>query len=145
MIVKKLRTPFVFLAILIPLAQPGAAQAENLAGVPTLGPQWGSSWIDLDPPIDFAKGERLKIAMGGNATRILVRLLPKGVSPETSEGIIGGVIKVPRSRVVEIKLAESRKQIVQISVHGGPSPWGKFQLGENNEPATIDSVERLKR
>ena len=141
---RKLRTILISLAILIPLALPGAVSAENLAGAPGSSSKWGSGWLDLAPPVDFTKGERLKLVIGGSADKILVRLLPKGASPDTSDGIIGEAINVPKSRIVEVTLPEDRKQIVQISVHGGPNPWGKFPLGGGNGPATIESANRMK-
>jgi len=141
---RKLRTILISLAILIPLALPGAVRAENLAGATGSSSQWGSGWLDLAPPVDFAKEERLKLLIGGSADKILVRLLPKGASPDTSVGIIGGAINVPKSRIVEVTLPEDRKQVVQISVHGGPNPWGKFPLGGGNGPATIEYADRMK-
>ncbi|MGA2902749.1 MAG: hypothetical protein ABSD98_02885 [Candidatus Korobacteraceae bacterium] len=134
----------VFLAILYLLALPGAANAQALAGATGASSQWGSGWLDLGPPVDFTKGDRLKLLIGGTATKVVVRLLPKGASPDMSVGIVLGVIDVPRSRIVEITIPEERKQVVQISVHGGPNPWGRFPLGGGNGPATIESAERLK-
>lgn len=140
---RKQYTILTLLAILITLVVLGAASAENLSGVMGSSSQWGSGWIDLAPPVDFLKGDRLKILIGGSAEKILVRLLPKGAPPDTSRGIIGGAIIVLKSRVVEVTLPEDRKQVVQISVHGGPNPWGKFPLGGGNGAATIESVNRV--
>ena len=141
---KRLCTIFIFLSILFSLTLPSAVSAQALAGATGSSSQWGSGWLDLAPPVDFAKGEHLKLFIGGSADRIIIRLLPRGASPDTSAGIIAGVVNVPKSRIVEITLRENRKQIVQISVHGGPNPWGKFPLGGGNGPATIESAERVK-
>ncbi|HXM24117.1 MAG TPA: hypothetical protein VN948_22875 [Terriglobales bacterium] len=141
---KKLWTIFISLAILFLIALPSTVRAQTLAGVTGSSSQWGAGWLDLAPPIDFAKGEHLKLFIGGSADKILVRLLPKGASPDTSAGIIPGVVNVPKSRIVEVTIPENRKQVAQISVHGGPNPWGKFPLGGGNGPATIESAERVK-
>lgn len=132
------------LVMLTHLVLSGAVSAETLAGATGSSSQWGSGWLDFAPPVDFTKGERLRLLIGGTANKILVRLLPKGASPDTSTGIVGGAFDVPKSRIVEVTLPQDRKQIVQISVHGGPNPWGKFPLGGGNGPATIESAERIK-
>ena len=142
---KRLRTIFISLAILFPLALAGAVSAQTLAGATGSSSQWGSGWLDLAPPVDFAKRQHLKLSIGGTADKILVRLLPKGTSPDTTVGIISGVINVPKSRIVEVTIPEDRKQVVQISVHGGPNPWGKYPLGGGNGPATIEAAELLKK
>lgn len=105
--------------------------------------QWGSGWLDLATPTDFAKGTRLRVRVGGTAKKIYVRLLAKGVSPDSSRGIVGGAVTVPENRVVEVRLDVDRKGIKQISVHGGPNPWNK-QLGPTNGPATLEAVEVMK-
>jgi len=135
---------FITLSVLFLLGLPRTVSAQTIAGATDSSPKWGSGWLDIAPPIDFTKGEHLKLVIGGGADKILVRLLPKGALPDTSVGLIGGVINVPKSRIVEITLPEDRKQVVQISVHGGPNPWGKFPLGGGNGPATIESAERIK-
>ncbi len=117
--------------------------------IPLLGeigssPHWGSGWIDLEAPTDFLKGDRIRIKVGGSASKILVRLLPKGRSPDTSTGLIGGTITVPEDRIVEVILKYDRKGIIQISVHGGPNPWNK-PLGGGNGPATIEEEPLLMR
>jgi hypothetical protein len=141
----RLCTLFISLTILFLLAIPSTVSAQTLlAGAPGSSSQWGSGWISFAPAVDFAKGEHLKLLIGGSADKILVRLLPKAASPDTSVGLIGGVINVPKSRIVEVTLPEDRKQVVQISVHGGPNPWGSFPLGGGNGPATLVSAERVK-
>lgn len=141
---RNVRTMCISLAVLILLALPGTLSAEYLAGATGSSSQWGSGWLDFAPPVDFAKGERLKLLIGGSADKILVRLLPKGAPPDTTTGLIGEAINVSKSRIVEITLPEDRKQVVQISVHGGPNPWGRFPLGGGNGPATIESADRVK-
>src|ERR1035441_6711510 len=107
---KRLCTIFISLAILFLLALPGAVSAQTLAGATGSSSQWGSGWLVLASPVDFARGEHLKLLIGGSADKILVRLLPKGASPDTPVGIIGGVVNVPKSRIVEVTLPEDRRQ-----------------------------------
>ncbi len=115
----------------------------RLDGTTGSSSQWGSGWIDLATPMDLAKGTRLRVRVGGTAKKIFVRLLAKGVSPDSSRGIVGGAVTVPENRVVEVRLDVDRKGIRQISVHGGPNPWNK-QLGSTNGPATLEAVEVMK-
>jgi hypothetical protein len=118
--------------------------AELLSGETGASSQWGSGWLDLDRPTDFKSGNKLRLIIGGTAKNIKVRLLPKGRSPDTRAGMLGGVVAVPESRTVEVELQSDRPQVVQISVHGGPNPWGKYPLGGGNGPATLDSAELIR-
>lgn len=120
------------------------AHAQVLSGSTGASSQWGSGWMNLAPPVDFTKGDRLRLRIGGTAQRIVIRLLPRGSSPDTPVGVTGGPVDVPKTRVVEIMLTQDHKQIVQISVHGGPNPWDMFPLGGANGPAGLISVERVK-
>ena len=117
---------------------------STIAGRLGASSRWGSGWLDLDAATDFSTGDRLRLEIGGTADRILVRLLPKGASPDESVGIIGGPTVVPKNRIVEVTLAIDRRQIVQISVHGGPNPWGTFPLGAGNGPATLEAAELIR-
>ena len=132
----------IFLAI--PLAGSAEISDHPLSGETGSSLRWGSGWIDLTTPTDFKKGDRLKLKIGGTAEKILVRLLPEGMDPGSTTGIVGDGIKVPESRIIEITLQQDHKRIGQISVHGGPNPWGKFPLGGGNGPATLLSAERIK-
>lgn len=120
------------------------ARAQSLAGPIDSSSRWGSGWMDLAPPVDFQKGEKLKVQVGGTAKKVLVRLLPASASADSEAGVLGGAMDVPETRMLEVPLAQPHKQIKQISVHGGPNPWGKFPLGGGNGSATIVSVERVK-
>jgi hypothetical protein len=132
------------LLILLALISPSAVSAQSLSGNIGSSPQWGSGWLDLASPMNFAKGDRLKLTIGGTANKIIVRLLPAAADASASVGVVGGPITVPASRIVEIVLPEDRKQVIQISVHAGPNPWGEYPLGGGNGPATIKAAERLK-
>lgn len=114
----------------------------SLDGTTGSSSHWGSGWLDLATPIDFQKDTRLRVRVGGTAKKIFVRILSKGISPDSSRGIVGGAITIPENRVVEVRLDVDRKGIKQISVHGGPNPWNK-QLGPINGPATLEAVEVL--
>jgi hypothetical protein len=121
-----------------------AAVAQNwhrLPGEIGASSRWGSGWLDLAPPADFKKGEKLRLTLGGSAAKVLVRLLARGDSPDDPSGVLGEYT-VPPSKVVEVALKDEYKTIVQVSVHGGPNPWGKYPLGPGNGPATLRTVER---
>lgn len=116
--------------------------------IPLLGeigssPRWGSGWLDLATPTDFLNGDRFRIKVGGSAIKVLVRLLSEGQFPDTSAGRIGGTITVPEDRIIEITLKYDRREIIQISVHGGPNPWN-IPLGGGNGPATLEEAEIIR-
>lgn len=119
-------------------------KTESLAGKVGSSSQWGSGWLVLNQPTDFKEGDCLKITLGGTAKKVMLRLLPKGEAPESSTGIVGGPLDIPQGRTIEVKLSESRLQVIQISVHGGPNPWGNYPLGDDNGPATIASASIVR-
>ena len=127
--------------------EPAPTTKEEIT-IPLLGeigssPRWGSGWLDLATPTDFLNGDRFRIKVGGSATKVLVRLLSEGQSPDTSTGRIGGTITVPEDRIIEITLKYDRREIIQISIHGGPNPWN-ILLGGGNGPATLEEAEIIR-
>ena len=131
---------YVFALVFWPSA--ALAQADRLGGIVGASPQFGSGWIDLQQPVDFVKGDRLRLVVAGSATKVIVRLLPKDKPRDGIEGLMGGPVEVPKTRIVEVVLREDRLQVVQISVHGGPNPWGHFPM-PGNGPVALQSVERI--
>jgi hypothetical protein len=128
--------------VILMLATAANVRSDTLRGAVGISAEWGSGWIDLSSVTKFNKGEKIRIKVGGTAKRILVRFLPKGESPDSAVGIIGGSpFEVPADRIVTFELRESHPSVVQISVHGGESPWS-HHLGERNGPATLEKVER---
>ena len=119
------------------------AYSEPLQGNVGVSPQWGSGWIALARVTDFKQGDKLRLRIGGSATKIVIRFLAAGIDSNTPSGIDGDIIEVPQSRNVEIILKEDHKNVEQISVHGGPNPWGLFPLGAQNGPAMLLSAERI--
>lgn len=115
-----------------------------IAGEYGSSPRWGSGWLDLAMVTDFAAGDVLRLRIGGTASKILVRLLPEGKFPDSSVGIVDGPVTVPENRIVEVVLDRNWENIIQISVHGGPNPWGKFPLGGDNGPATLEAAELIR-
>jgi hypothetical protein len=132
------------LTLTIVLALTAVAGAEQLTGKigSGSGPDWQSSWIDLTKETNFRRGEKLKMTLRGSAENVVVRLLPSGAHPSSSDGIIGDVKKMPRDGVLQIQLPEEHLNVVQISVHGGPKAWD-ISLGSKNGPVTLVGVERL--
>jgi|GEM_PF-2716847 len=115
----------------------GTVKAETLQGKIGMSPKWGSGWIDLARVTDFRQGDRIKLTIGGSAEKIGVRLLPRGASPDTPTGLEACPVDVPADGLVTIVLKQDHQNIVQMSVHGGPNPWGICPLGEENGPATL--------
>jgi hypothetical protein len=123
--------------------EPAVAQAKaptacvELAGTFGASPKWGSGWIDLEAPKDFAAGTKLQLTIGGKARKILVRLLGQGESPDSNKGVIPTPQNASGKRIVEVTLGKAYSRITQISVHGGPKPWGVWDLGTGNGSATL--------
>jgi hypothetical protein len=117
--------------------------AQPIQGTIGSSPQWGSGWIDFSTPVDFKKGDHLRITVGGTATKILLRFVPKGCDPNTPCGIDGGVREVPANRILDVKLESEHPQVTQISVHGKSRAWD-FYLGGDNGPATLVAVDRVR-
>ena len=138
---RRIITVLILVAV---LAIAAIASAEQLTGKidSAAGPNWQSSWIDLPRAINFRHGEKLKIKLRGSAENIIVRLLPSGVHPTSSAGILGGIRKMPKDGILQIQLPEDRNNVVQISVHGGQKAWD-ISLGSKNGPVTLVDVERI--
>lgn len=133
----------VILVFWIVLMNVQFVHCEPLTGTPGASSRWGSGWLDLEKTTDFKQGDKLKLKIGGTAENIVVRLLSKGASPDNPTGIDGSKVTVPPNRIVEVTLREDHSNVIQISVHGGSNPWGMFQLGGGNGPATLLSAERV--
>ncbi len=116
-----------------------SSPCTSIPGRIGISPQWKSGWIDLDNVQDFHAGETIELEVGGSASQILVRLLAKGddpnlVSPSSWD------LEVPEDRLVKIEFQNKYPDIEQISVHGGPNPFGVYQFDENNGSATLEKV-----
>jgi hypothetical protein len=135
-------------SILLVTAAVGILRAQSpgtiLRGTFESSSTWGSGWLNLKPPVDFTKGERLKLTLGGSAAKVVVRLLPQDSQPDTTDGVIPIVMSVPKTRVIEVVIPNNSPQVKQISVHGGSNPWGQFPLGSKNGPATLVKAALLK-
>jgi len=139
------KTGLVGLVVLMSILTLSNAYASDAArmeikGVAGFSRQWGSGWIDLASVRDFEKGETLELKIGGTAKTVVVRLLEKGKSPDSRDGILGAPAPVPKSRVIRVPVKSTYRNIIQISVHGGPNPWGAYPLGTSNGPATLESA-----
>jgi hypothetical protein len=121
--------------------QGGCACWHSLPGNVGYSSHWDSGWLDLVKVTSFHEGDKLKLKIGGTATKIVVRLLEKGASPDEPVGIDGGIVDVPKSKVVEIALQDDHTDVTQISVHGGINPFGLYPLGGGNGPAALLSAE----
>jgi HEAT repeat protein len=124
--------------------EPAVQHVQELPGRFGVSLEHGSSWLDLPSPIDFKKGNRLKLILEGSARKILIRFLPQGKDPNQPVGIASNrPFEVPAdSSILVLTLEEDHQRTSQISVHGGPIPWG-LPLGEGNGPVALLKVERL--
>ncbi len=115
----------------------GTSRVSGRTGVSS---RWGSAWLDLGTVTEFFRGDRLRLTIGGTAEQVLVRLLPRGSSPDKPVGILPETYSVPPNRILEVLLNSNHSGITQISVHGGPNPWGMYPLGDENGSATLTDV-----
>jgi hypothetical protein len=116
-----------------------AEDCQKLVGTIGASPQWGSGWIDLSST-ELKAGNHLRLTIGGSAEKVLVRILRQGEPPDSASGILDQFV-VPEDRVIDVKLDQDFSGVRQISVHGGPNPWGQFPLGGGNGPATLMNAE----
>ncbi|MGD0076593.1 MAG: hypothetical protein ABSD31_20025 [Candidatus Binataceae bacterium] len=123
----------------------GLTYAEPIQGRIGASSTWGAGWVDLDHPVNFKRGDKIMLKIGGTAEKVIIRFLEKGKSPDDPVGIDSGALPVPTDRTVSIILKNDHPQTEQISVHGGEDPWGLYPLGEHNGPATLLSAERVGR
>lgn len=140
--IKSYKIALIVLGILSIPYQDLSAQTA-VACQPGASPQWKSGWCDFGTPVSFNQGERLRLAVGGSAKQIIVRLLPRGTDSNTTIGVYPTLLNVPENRFVEFTVPNNTSDIVQISVHGGPNPFGQYPINPGNGPATISGVERL--
>ena len=117
-------------------------QWKPIKGSIGVSERWGSGWIDLDKMMDFQKRDHLRLKIGGEARRAIVRFLEEGRNPNDPVGI-DQIVTIPENRIVEIELKNGYRNVIQISIHGGPNPWGLYPLGGGNGPATLLGVEFL--
>ena len=116
------------------------ALAQSLDGYYDSSARWGSSWIDLRQPTTFESGTCLHLAIGGGASKILIRFLRVDDDPNRPVGILDGIHVVPDSREIVVRLSRRFANIKQISVHGNPKAW-HYDLGSKNGPAILESIK----
>ena len=116
---------------------------EALHGSAGKDVRWNSGWIDFTQPINFSKGDQLRLSVGGAANKVVVRFLDDSRRADSPEGVIG-VFPVGADRIVRITLDADYRGIQQISVHGGPNPWNLYDLGGGNGAATLSAAQILR-
>jgi hypothetical protein len=130
-----------FAAVFALVAHSGSI-AEEISGKTdqASGSGWQSAYMDLDPPRDFKKGDRLVIRAEGSAEFVKVRLLPQSGNTSQPTGIVGSKMKVPAGGRIELTLSEARPKVKQISVHAGKEAWGEV-LNPNGGDIKIQRID----
>jgi hypothetical protein len=118
----------------------GNSNCQKLLGTTGMSREWKSGWIDLTAPMDFRRGDSIRITVAGSAQKFVVRLLAQGVSADSPSGIVGGPVSNPASGVVTLVLSDDYPHTKQISVNGGENPWGLFALGAGNGAVALQSA-----
>ncbi len=121
------------------------AYSETLQGSIGSSMQWGSGWLNLAKHVNLQKGDKVRVIVGGDAEKVIVRFLQAGNDPSAPVGIKGGIITVPKSRMIELILQTDYNNVFQISVHGGPNPWGLYHLGDGNRSASLLQAELIRK
>ena len=118
------------------------AIAEEVSGKTdqASGPGWQSAYMELDPPRDFKKGDRLVVRVEGSAEFVKVRLLPQSGNASQPAGVVGSKMKVPAGGKIELTLNEVRPKVKQISVHAGKEAWGEV-LNPNGGDIKIQRID----
>lgn len=106
--------------------------------------KWSSSWMDIETPVTFRRGDTLLIFLSGHAKRIIVRLLDNESDPNSPIGIIGEYQQAGLNDSLVIPLQNDFERIIQVSIHYGENPWGLYSLGSGNGEARIKSIVHLK-
>ena len=119
------------------------SSVTTLTGNIVTSGQWKAGWIDLGQPTNFNQGARLRLRIGGSANRVIVRLRPEGEPFGKAVGVLSSGIDVPATKIVEVTLAQAHQNVIQIAVHGGRNPFGRFPLGVDNGSARLESIELI--
>lgn len=118
----------------------GAVTQQELFGTIGMSAQWKSAWIDFDKPMNFRRGDRLRISLGGNASKVIVRLLSVREDANSPAGVVGRPMSVDLNGEVVVELHNDYTGIKQISVHGGENPWGVYPMQPGNGAPVIQHV-----
>lgn len=133
----------VLLASATVLAFPNVGYSQIIQGILGNSSTSCSSWLDINPPMEFKSGEKIKIRLIQKPTKVLIRFLPFSGDPNDYKQLEGGPIDFPKNEDLVIELQQNHPETKQISVHGGPKPWGIFDLGAGNGCPVIDRIERV--
>lgn len=127
---------------LLALSAPIASSAEEIAGRPdqAAGPNWQAAFMDLNPPKDFKKGDRLVIRVEGSAEYVKVRLLPENGNASQPTGVVGSKMKIPPGGKIALTLMEARPKVKQISVQAGREAWGEV-INPNGGDIKIQRID----
>lgn len=133
---------FSAVTMLVALFAQPASNAEDIAGKPdqAAGSGWQSAYMDLNPPKDFKKGDRLIIRVEGSAEYVKLRLLPENGNASQPTGVLGSKMKVPPGGKIELMLTEARPKVKQISVHAGREAWGEV-INPNGGDIKIQRID----
>jgi hypothetical protein len=121
-------------------AQRPTSPCQNLSG--TLGDSkaYYSGYLNLITPLTLKQDDTLVIRLGGTARRVKVRLLQNLADSDQPVGMLDSTFQVPASKIIVVPVQYSVTSVRQISVHGGPNPFGRYPLMEGNGPAIIHSI-----
>jgi hypothetical protein len=93
----------------------------------------------------FAAGTKFTITfddtLPNHGDKVYIRLLHQGASPSDDEEEVGTFdIK---TNLVEFTLDHDYPNIVQVSAHGGPNPFGTHDLGPGNGAVRVKRVDTI--
>jgi hypothetical protein len=121
-------------------AQRPTSPCQNLSGTIEDDRANYSSYLNLRTPLTLQQDDTLVIRLGGTARRVKVRLLQNLGHANQPVGVLDSTFEVPASKIIVVPVQYSVTSVRQISVHGGPNPFGRYPLMEGNGPAIIYSI-----
>ena len=111
-------------------------------GSPTSLPEHHASFLDMEPPFNFRKGDSLIISTDGDAHSVRIRLLDIDDGYDSHQGVLGKY-SVKKNKV-SLTIKSNYTQTKQLSLHGGRNPWGLGELGEGNGTPEIQEVRLIR-
>src|SRR5262245_59676823 len=79
-----------------------AAPGQTLKGKIGVTTEWKSAWLDLERPRTFKSWDRIRLILGGDAERVVVRLLGQDQDPNEPVGIVVPGAVLSKGGVVEV-------------------------------------------
>jgi hypothetical protein len=136
-------TGFAFVLGIVFAHGGGAGRSQRIEGLTGTSRPYFSGWLDFKAR-DFQNGDRIVVTVGGTATSVLLRLKEENGDANQPDIVVAEKLVVGKDRTVEVTLTSDYKKITQVSAHGGPRPFGIYDLTPSNGYATVTRVDLVR-